>query len=1026
MKTLNKLFKQDKEKFVIPRSVQDAIPIKAIWEDGIFFIGKNKYSKCYKFSDINYAVASRDDKEAMFLEYSELLNSFDTGATTKITIINRRLNKIDFEETMLLPMENDELDKFRKEYNKMLLDKATASNGIIQEKFITISVDKKSIEEAKNYFARVGTDLINHFKELGSICIELDAVERLRIFHDFYRVGEETSFNFDMITNMRKGHSFKDFICPDSMEFESDYFKIGNRYGRVIFLKEYASYIKDSMVAELTDINKNMMMSIDVIPIPMDEAVREAENRRLGIETNITNWQRRQNANNNFSAIIPYDMEQQREQSKEFLDDLITRDQRMFISVLTMVHTAESKEELDNDTEALLTIARKHLCQFGVLKFQQLDGLNTAMPFGVRKIDTLRTLTTESLAVFMPFRVQEIRHENGIYYGQNVISKNMIIADRKQLLNGNSFILGVSGSGKSFIAKEEIVSIMLKDPNADVIIVDPEREASSLVKSLGGEVIKISATSGNHINAMDMNKDYGDGANPIILKSEFILSLCEQLVGSNNLGAKQKSIIDRCTASVYRYYQQGNYQGTPPTLQDFYEELLRQQEPEAKEIALAIELFVNGSLNTFAKSTNVDTHNRLVCYDILDLGKQLLPIGMLVVLDSILNRITMNRSKGRNTFIFIDEIYLLFQYEYSANFLFTLWKRVRKYGAYCTGITQNVEDMLQSHTARTMLANSELIIMLNQASTDRVELAKLLNISDLQMSYITNVNAGEGLIKIGSSLIPFVNRFPRNTELYKLMTTKPRRRCCVVKKILYVFCIMLLISSMLISSYFIYKELKQNKEQENNFEELIEIVEQTNPKEKEQEETVINIDNLYAINSDIVGWLRINDTTINYPIMQTKNNPNYYLHRDFYKKYSSYGTPYMSEECSINTSDNLVIYGHHMNHKKVFGALEDYKSKEFYENHKVIEFTTLEEKQKYEIFAVFKTVVYSKNTFKYYNFVNFSSEDEFNIFINKCKELSFYETNIKPKYEDKFIILSTCEYSNKNGRLVVIARKINN
>ena len=679
MKTLNKIFKQDKEKFVIPRSVQDAIPVKAIWEDGIFLVSKNKYSKCYKFSDINYAVASREDKEAMFLEYSELLNSFDTGATTKITILNRRLNKIDFEKTIMLPMAEDELDKFRKEYNKMLLDKATDSNGIIQEKFITISIDKKSIEEARSYFARVGTDLINHFKELSSICIELDAVERLRIFHDFYRVGEETYFNFDMISNMRKGHSFKDFICPDTMEFESDYFKIGNRYGRVIFLKEYASYIKDSMVAELTDINKNMMMSIDVIPVPMDEAVREAENRRLGIETNITNWQRRQNANNNFSAIIPYDMEQQREQSKEFLDDLITRDQRMFLSVLTMVHTANSKEELDNDTEALLTIARKHLCQFGILKFQQMDGLNTAMPFGGRKIDALRTLTTESLAVFMPFRVQEIRHENGIYYGQNVISKNMIIADRKQLLNGNSFILGVSGSGKSFIAKEEIVSIMLKDPNADVIIVDPEREASSLVKSLGGEVIKISATSGNHINAMDMNKDYGDGANPVILKSEFILSLCEQLVGSNNLGAKQKSIIDRCTASVYRYYQQGNYQGTPPTLQDFYEELLRQKEPEAKEIALAIELFVNGSLNTFAKSTNVDTSNRLICYDILDLGKQLLPIGMLVVLDSILNRITANRAKGRNTFIFIDEIYLLFQYEYSANFLFTLWKRVRKY-----------------------------------------------------------------------------------------------------------------------------------------------------------------------------------------------------------------------------------------------------------------------------------------------------------------------------------------------------------
>ncbi len=773
MKTLSNLFKKDKEKFVVPRSVQDLIPAKTIWEDGIFLVGKNKYSKCYKFSDINYAVASREDKEAMFLEYSELLNSFDTGATTKITIANRRLNKIDFEKTIMLPMEQDKLDEYREEYNKMLLSKVSGANGIIQEKYITISIDKKSIEEARSYFIRVGTDLINHFKELGSNCVELDAVQRLRILFDFYRVGEETNFNFDMLDNMRKGHSFKDFICPDTMEIASDYFKIGNRYGRVIFLKEYASYIKDSMVAELTDINRNIMMSIDVIPVPMDEAVREAENRRLGIETNITNWQRRQNANNNFSAIIPYDMEQQREQSKEFLDDLITRDQRMFLSVLTMVHTAETKEQLDNDTEALLTTASKHLCQFAVLKFQQIDGLNTAMPFGTRKIDTLRTLTTESLAVFIPFRVQEIRHDNGVYYGQNVISKNMIIADRKRLLNGNSFILGVSGSGKSFIAKEEIVSIMLRDSNADIIIVDPEREESSLVKSLGGEVIKISATSGNHINAMDMNKDYGDGANPVILKSEFILSLCEQLIGSNNLGAKQKSIIDRCTASVYRYYQQGNYQGTPPTLQDFYEELLKQKEPEAKEIALAIELFVNGSLNTFAKTTNVDTDNRLICYDILDLGKQLLPIGMLVVLDSILNRITENRAKGRNTFIFIDEIYLLFQHEYSANFLFTLWKRVRKYGAYCTGITQNVEDMLQSHTARTMLANSELIIMLNQASTDRIELAKLLNISELQMSYITNVNAGEGLIKIGSSLIPFANKFPKNTKLYKLMTTKP-------------------------------------------------------------------------------------------------------------------------------------------------------------------------------------------------------------------------------------------------------------
>ena len=772
MKTLKVLFKKDKEKFVVPRGVQDTISIRGIWKDGIFEVSKNKYSKMYKFQDINYAVASREDKESMFLKYGELINSFEVGATTKITIANRRINKDTFKKEMLFPIFDDELDIYRKEYNEILMDKAMSSNGIIQEKYLTVSINKESVEEARTTFARIGTELSNHLATLGSKCIEVNTKERLRILHDFYRVGEETNFRFDMLETIKKGHDFKDFICPDGIEVNSDYLQIGNKYARVVFLKEYASYIKDSMVAELTDLNRNMMMSIDCIPIPMDEAVKEAENRRLGIETNITNWQRKQIANNNFSAVIPYDMEQQRAESKEFLDDLTTRDQRMFLSVLTMVHTADTKEQLDNDTETILTIARKHLCQFAVLKFQQLDGLNTALPIGVRKIDALRTLTTESLSVFMPFRVQEIKHDKGIYYGQNVISKNMIVADRRKLLNGNSFILGVSGAGKSFTAKQEIMATMLRDKDADIIIIDPEREYSPVIKALDGEIIKISATSNNHINAMDMTEEYGDGANPVILKSEFILSLCEQLIGGKNLGAKEKSIIDRCTATVYRQYQQNHYQGTPPTLQDFRAELLRQPEIEAQEIALAIELFTDGSLNTFAKETNVDTNNRLICYDILDLGKQLQSIGMLVVLDSILNRITANRAKKKNTFIFIDEIYLLFQHEYSANFLFTLWKRVRKYGAFCTGITQNVDDLLQSHTARTMLANSEFIVMLNQASTDRIKLGELLNISDLQMSYITNVGAGQGLIKVGSSLVPFINEFPTDTKLYKLMTTK--------------------------------------------------------------------------------------------------------------------------------------------------------------------------------------------------------------------------------------------------------------
>ena len=772
LKTLKMISRQEKEKLKVPRSVQDLIPVRTVYPDGIFEVSQGKYSRTYRFDDINYAVASGPDKDSMFLKYSEILNSLDSGAVSKITVNNRRMDRREIARDILLPSRNDRLDEYRKEYNRILLEKALSTTSMVQDKYLTISVFKNSIEDARTYFARVGAEFQMHFSKLGSRLTELEAEERLKILFDFYRIGEESSFNFDMEDYAKKGHGFKDYISPDSIEVSDDFFMMGEKFGRVMFLKDYAAYLKDDIVTKLTDISRNLMLSIDIIPIPTDEAVREVENRMLGVETNAANWQRRQNANNNFTAMLPYDMELQRKETKEFLEDLTTRDQKMMFALVTVVHMADTKKQLDEDTEAIKTAARERMCQLATLKWQQMDGLNTALPIGVRKIDVARTLTTESLAVLMPFRVQEISHKHGIYYGQNAISKNMIVADRQQLMNGNSFIVGVSGSGKSFAGKNEIVNLMLAD-DCDVILLDPEREYSSLVRAMGGEVIHISATSPNHINAMDLNKEYVDGANPVILKSEFVLSLCEQLIGSQNLGAKQKSIIDRCTAGIYREYQSRGYEGIPPTLQDFHRELLSQNESEAKEIALAIELFTEGSLNTFAKHTNVDTNNRLICYDILDLGKQLMPIGMLVVLDSILNRITRNRAQGRKTFVFIDEIYLLFQHEYSANFLFTLWKRVRKYGAYCTGITQNVEDLLQSHTARTMLANSEFLIMLNQAPTDRMELAKLINISSEQMDFIRDVNPGCGLIKVGSALVPFENKFPRNTKLYRLMSTKP-------------------------------------------------------------------------------------------------------------------------------------------------------------------------------------------------------------------------------------------------------------
>ena len=438
-----------------------------------------------------------------------------------------------------------------------------------------------------------------------------------------------------------------------------------------------------------------------------------------------------------------------------------------------MVITADTKQELDNVTDTVFSmVSNGSTAQFAILRYQQLDGLNTVLPFGVRRINCFRTLTTESLAAFMPFNAQEVRHAHGTYYGQNTISGNMIFVNRNQLLNGNCIVLGVSGGGKSFFVKEDATSIILANPNADVLIIDPEREYNLLVNALGGEVVNISSNSENHINAMDMNKNYEDDKNPIATKSEFIMSLCEQLIGGT-VGPKDKSIIDRCCRNVYANYIKSGYKITPPTLKDFREELLNQPETEAQELALALELFTDGSLNTFAQPTNVDINNRLICYDILDLGEQLLPVGMLVVLDNIFNRITSNRTKGRTTYIFIDEIYLLFAQKYTADFLYRVWKRVRKYGAFATGITQNVGDMLQSNTARTMLANSEFTVMLNQNGSDRLDLSKLLNISDNQTEFFTNVQAGHGLMKIGGHFVPYANEFPKNTELYKLMTTKP-------------------------------------------------------------------------------------------------------------------------------------------------------------------------------------------------------------------------------------------------------------
>lgn len=766
MKAIKQVMKKDQEPYRVPKRVQDVIPIKRMWNDGIFLAG-NRYSKTFKFTDINYMVASQEAQKNLFLAYAALINSLDCGATTKITLNNRHLNRKNFADTVLMKLKNDYLDYYRMEYNDVIMSKATGGNGIIQEKYVTVSVCKKNIEDARAYFARVGAELTARFAALGAKVTEMDATEKLRVLHDFYRNGEEVYFRFDAQDMMRKGHDFRDYICPDSIEKHSDYLMLGGKYARVIYLKDYASFISDQLVTKLTDQSRSMMLSIDIIPVATDEAVREVERKMLGVETNITNWQRRQNANNNFSAIVPYDMEQQRRETKEYMTDLTSRDQRMMLSVLTIVHLADTKAELDADTDALLKVAADHMCQMAVLRYQQLDGLNTALPIGTRKIDTFRTLTTESLAVFMPFKVQEIQEPGGIYFGENAISHNLILCNMKNLLNQSMMLLGIPGSGKSFFAKLLIVAIALSMKD-DIIILDPEGEYTPLVRALGGSVMCFAVGGSDWLNAMAMEEGYGEGS-PVAFKSQFIMSLLKQ-IDPDGIRAHHKSIIDRCVALVL---QDQKRTGKIPTLCTLREKLLEQPEQEARDLALTMELYTSGSLNIFAHETNVDTKNRIQSYDIHDLGEELKQPGFVTITDAMINRVNYNWAHGKKTHIFVDEFHIAYENEYSGNFFTSAWRQFRKRNAAPCAITQNVEYMLDSVQASTMVSNSEFVVMLNQAESDQERLSKLLNISPEQMSYVNGSEAGCGLMRYGSALVPFVNRFPANTELYKLITTKP-------------------------------------------------------------------------------------------------------------------------------------------------------------------------------------------------------------------------------------------------------------
>ena len=763
--------KSEREKFIVPRSVQATIPVKCVYPDGIWLVG-NRHSKSWRLTDVNYAAASDEERRGIFLAYGGVLNSLPTDAATKITIINRRLNPVDFERSILMEERWDGLDEYRQEANAILKRRAAESNNLVQEKYITLSIPQRKIEETRSYFRRVDGNLTKSLGRLDSTAREVANHDRLRILHDFFRPGEEQYFTFDQTAAIRHGVDFKDLVCPDGISFKAGHFEMGGKYGRVLFLKEYASYIEDDMISDLSDFDRSLMLSIDILPIPTDEAVKEIQSRILGIESDITRWQQRQNDRNNFTAAIPYELEQLRAETKEFLSDLTERDQRMIFAVVTLVHIADTLEQLDADTETLLSIGREHLCQFSVLRYQQEDGLNTVLPYGLRRVKALRTLTTESAAVLMPYRVQEIQDPGGLSYGINAISRNLLICDRKRLISPHGFYLGVSGSGKSMGMKDAITEVVLGTGD-DVIIIDAEREYGPLAKALGGEIIEISPHSQHHISPLDLASGYTDDENPVAMKSEIITSILEQQMGAGRMSASHKSIIDRCTTNIYQNYFHGKGKVRMPLLTDWREEVLKQADPEAREIALAAELITEGSLNVFAHPTNVNMDNRLVVLDLYEMGEQLRPTALVVTLEAIQNRVMENRKRGKFTWVFIDECYLYFKYHYSGEFLYRAWKRFRKYAGIMTAATQNVEECLKSETARLMLANSEFLLLFNQSATDRAELSKLLHISDTQMGYITNADPGHGLLRFGGALVPFANTIPRDSGLYRLMSTTP-------------------------------------------------------------------------------------------------------------------------------------------------------------------------------------------------------------------------------------------------------------
>ena len=762
-------------------TAQQTIPYLQMYPDGICKVTEKQYSKSIAYDDINYQLAQADDKTAIFENWCDFLNYFDASVSVQLSFINRGTRGGDAQKAIAIPAQNDAFNSIRAEYADMLKNQlAKGNNGFVKSKYITFSVEADNLSAAKARLARIETDVLNNFKVLGVSARPMTGYERLEALHSvFHPEGEPFRFSWDWLPP--SGLSTKDFIAPSSFRFgEVRTFRMGRKIGAASFLEILAPELNDRMLADILDLETGIIVNLHIKSIDQTEAIKTIKRKITDLDKMKIEEQKKAVRSGYDMDIIPSDLAMFGGEAKNLLQDLQSRNERMFLLTFLVVNLADTKRKLENDIFAAAGIAQKYNCALTRLDYQQEAGLLSSVPIGENLIPIQRGLTTSSTAIFIPFITQELFQTGAaLYYGLNALSNNMILCDRKRLKNPNGLILGTPGSGKSFAAKREMTNAFLITDD-DIIICDPEAEYFSLVECLNGQVIRLSPTGRGidgkpqYVNPMDINLNYSEDDNPLALKSDFILSLCELVIGGKEgLQPVDKTVIDRAVRNVYRPFLAAPDPAKMPILGDLYDELLKQPEPEAARIAAALELYVSGSLNVFNHRTNVELSNRLVCFDIKQLGKQLKKLGMLIVQDQVWNRVTINRAEKKSTRYYMDEFHLLLKEEQTAAYSVEIWKRFRKWGGIPTAITQNVKDLLSSREVENIFENSDFVLMLNQAQGDREILARQLNISPQQMKYVTHTEAGEGLIFYGNVVLPFLDRFPQNTELYRVMTTRP-------------------------------------------------------------------------------------------------------------------------------------------------------------------------------------------------------------------------------------------------------------